>query len=404
MNKHETIDDNLQQVWDMSDVSFADTKGNAENSPSNDWEVLGDPAEPDAETAKPITSVDESGVYVTRRELIGPVQLNGKKMLCCSDIHLSPSAGDYDKSNLRNILQLAKTEQPDYIVIGGDFLDTLETFYSPQARQLFTSFLTNLSDFAPVFLGVGNHDYTLYDQRNWQFYSKEGFDDYKGYVNNINSYIQLLDNAAKAADDKTTFAGLTLPPEYYGCDEVHRENGQWVSSGAQEFKTELKKGLLSIITNRIDRRHQPTREDRATLEKVLQDFLDQSLFEQVEDDNDNPYRVLLIHSPLFLDPEIIKKLRQAGVDIVISGHMHNGAVPVMAQGLAKRLGGIGLTSPDGSLLTRHAMNGSEDRPDEHPIILGPVALVPDNGSIFTSKAFRNPHLYPAQAEVLKFVF
>ena len=74
------------------------------------------------------------------------------KIAFISDLHVGP----YKQENyLERVVQIIKAEQPDLILLGGDYL-----FNKENEAQYLTP-LKDLSTIAPVFAVIGNHEYNL---------------------------------------------------------------------------------------------------------------------------------------------------------------------------------------------------------------------------------------------------
>jgi len=79
------------------------------------------------------------------------------KVLCIGDPHFKrKNVKDTDKMT-EKVVELIKTQKPDFVVVLGDVLDKHETIHeSPLSRA--TTFLRKIQDLVPMVVLVGNHD------------------------------------------------------------------------------------------------------------------------------------------------------------------------------------------------------------------------------------------------------
>ena len=202
------------------------------------------------------------------------------KVMVMSDLHFS-----YQVTNqkLQAIIKQAKTLAPDYILMPGDLIDTLDMVDENSERQRLLNFLKKLGQQAKVILSVGNHD--MYrkpteGQTGWQYeVASKLFDEIRALDNAF-----LLDNQVYE-DENIYCLGYTQSPKYYRAD----------------------KGIV---------------EDMPVLLSELESLSEKYLTHLPE----KKLKFALIHSPVYLNqPEVKYLLRE--FDYFISGHMHNGVMP-----------------------------------------------------------------------------
>lgn len=194
---------------------------------------------------------------------------NNIKIASISDIHIS------DKTSLKElekIIRLIYLENPNYICILGDLIDSPSIINNNKDKCLI--FLKELSKIAPVFLILGNHDYINYYKG--KMYEEEYNKEFYNEVNNINN-INLLNDKILYLED-ITIMGYT---EKYNV--FHSRN-------INTFYTDFSK--------------------KEELYKI----------------NNNTPRIALIHSP-----EPFKYLNNVNLlsnyDLIMCGHNHNGCIP-----------------------------------------------------------------------------
>ena len=255
-----------------------------------------------------------------------------------SDVHIEPILNRQDETNIAAILEIAKQRQPDAIMIAGDFLDTLEVLYCEVILEKIKSFLHILNSIAPVYIGVGNHDLGIGFQARQAKYELKMFSEYQSFI--FSTPANLLHNSSAYLDasKEIKILGLTLPPEYYNLDKD---------------------------------KHLDAREKHKCLENML--------VENAKGVNED-FTVALVHSPEHLDVKMRKTC--PGIDLFISGHLHDGLVPVGIFGLT-RFSDRGLISSDGSLFPARARGTSRDL-DNGLLILGAVKAIPTD----VSRAFQ----------------
>ena len=123
-----------------------------------------------------------------------------------SDIHFSNKV---NSATLRAITEQASQKQPDYIIIAGDVIDSLDCIQSPSSLKRLTSWLEQLGKVAPVLIGLGNHDFYRKNPEHKSIFSskRHWFPGTNiGYINAVNAIdnVQLLNNEAYEDDAMKT--------------------------------------------------------------------------------------------------------------------------------------------------------------------------------------------------------
>jgi len=183
------------------------------------------------------------------------------------DIHFNKQTKD---KKLDKIKETIINNNPDYVVITGDLIDTPSvTKDKPTIKRLLV-FLTDISNHTKVIISIGNHD--VFKTDDFKFF--KNLNELKNiYVLNNESYI----------DESIYISGFTLPTNYY-YNLNKRES--------KEVLIEHLKKHKKLINN-------------------LPVFIP---------------KVSLIHSPIKLpEKEVLTLLKE--YDLLLSGHTHNGMVP-----------------------------------------------------------------------------
>lgn len=198
------------------------------------------------------------------------------------------------------IIKQAQKSRPDAILIAGDFLNYLDDLSTSISRQFLSTFFDKLSKIAPVYLGIGNHD-QMYKNRSYiPQKAKKEQQVLLDFLAKIPS-VTLLHNKKVKLSNNLYLIGITLPRSCY-----------------------QKPGANA------------TKEDPKDLQKILNQNAP-----LLKKQSPNDTNILVLHSPRRLTPEIEATL--PGVDYIITGHMHQGCVPL---GLDEILPGTrGLIAP-----------------------------------------------------------
>lgn len=190
-----------------------------------------------------------------------------KKIALLSDIHYSKH---YDETIFYKIIQNLKQHEPNYICVAGDIIDDSKTLDDEVLKNRLIDFFKKLSLISPVFFIIGNHDMTEF--KNNEAYYKYNRD----FFSSLNKLpnITFLENNSETIDD-INFIGMNTNFEYY---------------------QKTKEKTVDALNN-----------DFKNLEKYIKK---------------GKYNILLFHSPI----NILKVDNIEKIDLVLSGHMHNGLV------------------------------------------------------------------------------
>lgn len=212
---------------------------------------------------------------------------NDIRISLLSDLHFSYMIKE---KKLDYILNYVIKIEPDYIIIDGDLIDSVDMILDINEQNRLISWIRSLSSVSKVIISLGSHDYTRkkYDKNNKMFWEYCFKKDFFNEINDI-SNVTLLNNSVYE-DDEVCILGYT---QSLKCYIPHKKEGMFkpVKEDKQRKKVEIK-NLINKVGNISE-------------EKL-------SLF--------------LCHSPIYLTDDEFDFL-DGYFDYYLSGHMHNGCVP-----------------------------------------------------------------------------
>ncbi|MGM9834270.1 MAG: metallophosphoesterase [Bacilli bacterium] len=216
-----------------------------------------------------------------------------KKIVLISDIHFSSK---FKKEKVDLIINKIKAIKPNYICIPGDILDCTNVLKDNSLKDFISNFLKEIAQISKTIITIGNHDnYNLLKKGFRCTFSFDKNEKWFKEINNIDNVI-FLDNEIYE-EDNIRFIGFNPSSEYY---ENERENEDL---------------FLKELQNKIPQM------------------------------DNKKYNILLCHTPLYvLTPKTINILNN--INLILSGHMHNGVVPPIIDAIFK--GNKGIFSPDGT--------------------------------------------------------
>ena len=301
--------------------------------------------------------------YYSRYRFYNQSIKHALKFFLISDIHFSDKV---KSATLRAITKQASQKQPDYVIIAGDVVDSLDCIQNPSSLKRLTSWLEQLGKVAPVLVGLGNHDFYRKNPEHKSIFSskRHWFSEINAeYINAVNAIdnVQLLNNEAYE-DDKVYIFGFTQAPEYFQFNRDEKHSSSTIHPGDEDLDV-----MLSDL-----------------------DSLNQKLISNLPK---HKAKIAIIHSPVFLiDSQVAAKLYE--FDYFISGHMHNGVVPPVINDFWRS--DRGLVAPGKKLFPRNARTKITS-PYDKIITLGAVSTIQDSARPIT---FLNS-LYPINIATLE---
>lgn len=193
-----------------------------------------------------------------------------------SDLHFS---NNFNFNKLNKLKEQLILKKPNYICIPGDIIISTNILDNKEIKKQILDFFKSIGNIAPTFISLGNHDYIkIIDRKKYEDKNKFWYNEFKK-LRKHNVY--LLDNEI-FEDKNIRFIGYTLSYKYYNNNE----------------STEI---LIKDLKNNI------------------------------KNINNDKFNILLCHSPIkILNNKVIDNIEYLkNLDLVISGHMHNGLVPII---------------------------------------------------------------------------
>ena len=191
-----------------------------------------------------------------------------------TDLHLGNNTKE---QSLIDILENIKIKKPDYICISGDYIDCVNILDNKNIYKQAKEYLRQLAKITKVIYTLGNHDVVEKKNLRERIYGiPEKFIDDIKKINNV-----IILNNDKYIDKDIEFLGYVTDQKYYG-----------KLSEKQNILIEDYPKKIGIIDN-------------------------------------NKFNVLLFHSPInvFKDSTFSLMPELSQIDLILSGHMHNGLVP-----------------------------------------------------------------------------
>lgn len=204
------------------------------------------------------------------------------KIVVASDLHYQPHV---DKEIFLLLIKYCRETKPDFIVMPGDLIETINFIDNQKERSFFETFIRSLAEISPVIMIPGNHEIGNFD-----------IDKYtnRNYSENTRA-LNYLDSLNK------------IKNVYFLNNEQVSINGMMFLGFNPRLATYLKKG------------------NPKTNEMLMEDYLKSGL-KMAEAD----YNVLLTHSPIIInEAEVINGIPDFKnlTDLAITGHLHDGYLP-----------------------------------------------------------------------------
>ena len=269
--------------------------------------------------------------------------IKNKKIFLISDLHIGIG---FNIKKLDKIKKEIEKEIPNYICIPGDIIDN--TNIIKDKEDIVINFLKDISTNTKVIISLGNHDVCrlIRDKKGkrWEYDKR---DDFFNKIRNIKN-VYLLENEIYT-DKDICFIGLSLSYEYY------KTTGESINILEKE---------LNALNIKIDK---------------------------------NKYNVLLCHSPHRLTNErIIKTKIMKDIDLILSGHMHNGMVHPIMELIWK--GNKGIITPTKELFPKAKVTrGRIKLNDKNLIISGGITKLSNSSAYIISPL---NCLYPMNIEII----
>ena len=225
------------------------------------------------------------------------------KIASVGDIHISKLVGEKDISNIYNSLL---DENPDYICILGDVVDSPKEYINDKSVKDLKLLMKLCSSIAPTLVILGGHDFIYEDHKEFP----ELFDEigvWREIDNMPNVYVL---NDRTYIDERIVFGGYRQKRLAY--DHISKSRIEDCQSFYNDFQSYP------------------------------------YLYEKLP--NDLP-KVLLTHSPEPIRDKNVEKLLSS-YDVILTGHYHNGCVPSFLENIYPK--GAGIVTPKLSFFPKNA--------------------------------------------------
>mgnify|MGYP004709668535 FL=1 len=240
--------------------------------------------------------------FIKKIEIYSPKILSSKKIFTLSDIHRTNRIGTTPGLTHLSMIEKelsSEIDDVDLILIPGDIINDTEDLKDNDFKKFLVFELETLTQGKPTFISYGNHDQMTKDASNtWQMSSRRQLKEALSPLSNVT----VLENSEVQNFQEVSISSFSPAYPYY---ELEKES------------------------------------DSAFMTEFLQE-MDSSLFDTTQ------YNILLTHAPSSMISLITKRvnLLETNPDLVVSGHMHNGLIP-----LSKN---VGLISPSHELFPKYA--------------------------------------------------
>lgn len=287
--------------------------------------------------------------YFSKYRFYKPEVKKEPKFFLMSDIHFSPKV---TSKTLEIVAKKAASEKPNYILIAGDLVDSLDAIQGKASLKRLTAWLSHLGEIAPTLIVLGNHDFyrknpeysgVFSGKRHWYAEEPHLLADAIKDMDNVH----LLDN--EVYEDKNAYIfGFTQSPDYFQFDRDENRTTSIFHPGSED------KSILLYDLHQLDH-------------KLIRDL------------PKHKAKIALLHSPVFLfDSEVSSYLYE--FDFFVTGHMHSGVVPPVVNDFWRS--DRGLMAPGKLFFPRHARTHITE-PYQKTIVCGAISTIQDSAKPIT---------------------
>ena len=297
-------------------------------------------------------------MYTTNYKLYNHKNNEEFKVCLMNDLHYNEGTTN---EKLKMILKKIEKLKPNYIMLLGDIIDSVNSINDLKTRKKLLLWLKDIGEVSKTLISLGSHDYCKKIKNPQKINDNWSFNNLNEYINDINSQknVKVLHNTSYE-DDKIFVTGYTQSIEYY--NPTRDENS-------------------SIFTKSVEKKEIMRRELKTLRENITYIPKDKVNF-------------IMIHSPIYLkDNDVNEYLKE--YDYYLSGHMHNGLVPPIINELWPSSRGI--MSPTRHFFADNCRNTLKYKSDKL-IVNGPLSTFHDNHGLFSKFNF----IYPSCISILDF--
>ena len=216
--------------------------------------------------------------------------------------------------------------KPDMICLTGDLINDAQQIMNDPSRDLFIKWLAAISSIAPLYIVKGNHD-LLTKRKNghgWEYFDSE---EYFSKIADLNNVHLLSGNYMKEELDDMVINGFDLGDK----TETYYEEGK----ESESYHSIIVAPKVANLENELD---------------------------------PEQFNILLFHSP----EQLYNLSLKDRYSLVLTGHLHNGAVPNYVDKILP--GNRGILAPVSGLFPKYA-RGYTDIQDTTGIIASPVSTI-----------------------------
>ena len=209
-----------------------------------------------------------------------------QKIMVASDVHYQPSVS---RDLFRTLVRYAQETNPDFIVMPGDQIETIDFIDNTYNKEFFESIIKQMAEIAPVIMIPGNHEIKDFSPKNFSNRLNTNKNDINTKALNYLDSLNKINNVYFLNNEQTTIKGAT----FLGFNP-----------------------RLSSYQKMNDKRIE---------EEFIEDYIKSGL-KMAED----AYNILLNHSPLQITSDgVLNAIPDFNnvTDLVISGHFHDGYLP-----------------------------------------------------------------------------
>lgn len=241
---------------------------------------------------------------------------NKQRILLIADVHLWDHY-NYDITD--NIIEQAKKLNPNIICVCGDIIDQFKYLDRKENLEILLIFLNKLADITTTLITLGSHDFLNLKKFKTNNIASESIKYWHKIIKeNNNPNLILIDN------------------------EIYENN------------------YLRIIGYTPSRDYYKNNEDSNTLVNEINKYFDLSL-------KNNKYTILMCHTPRRITQNVLEKLKiNSKIDLILSGHMHDGLVFPIFKKVPTT---VGFISPQRTLFPKNTRGQKKFVIDNHEINL-----------------------------------
>ncbi len=238
------------------------------------------------------------------------------KILLIADVHLWDN---YKENILEDIIKNATKLEPSFICVCGDIIDEFRYLDKKGNEEFLLTFLNRLTLISTTIITLGSHDYFNLRKHKTNNIASEAIKHWHDIIKkNNNPNLILLDNEIYETDD-IRIIGYTPSRDYF---RAYESNNILISELNKNFQNAFK---------------------------------------------DSKYTILMCHTPRVLTKETLQKINiNSSIDLILSGHMHDGLVfPI----LKKLPTTIGFVSPQKTFFPKNTRGQKKIIINNHKIHL-----------------------------------